>query len=598
MLKVGIIDSGVTLSGIDIPVDRITGVHFYKDEYGCVQSNIDIKDLLGHGTACLATILQYNTDVHFYIVKIFDERWVSDEDILVAAIAECIARQVDIINVSLGIESDQISGPLFHICHEAYSCNIPIIAAGRLDDKICQPACHPEVIGVGSMDMAAPVELVYLENAAVSFYTKGEITFNKQLYFGTSFACAKITGEMLLLMNCLPGYKVSDLKAALIDKAYRARPSYPFKLQYNINFPEDGIPEHFRKKYFDPFSRFLFAKKVLILPLGDADMKSVFTAGPITSGPLQYLYWEHTYYANQIPALIPPDELCNEFDTIALGRLSSLLTFYNCRPIYQQLKLLLKKGKHFIVYEEADYNIIANLKAEANASGEVFLSLLSKEYLDDFRHFDYVPPLKIPVLMVIGAGPHEMLSLQACIRQQFVEMDYDVAYVAPVMQGELTGAVFSYPVQKGRDLYHTEVETGVFLQRMLKAIQFYLNPDFILTGLPDSVVANAAGEEHRPFTASLEFLKGIQPDAFIIGVHENAQTEAVLNNYYTAIGLTGTRKCCFLLIGNRENDALKYLYDFLGSFGIVLFYGKDESSPELERVVRSFFSLQSTHEVV
>ncbi|WP_143306392.1 S8 family serine peptidase [Chitinophaga vietnamensis] len=589
MLKVGIIDSGVNQSGIKIPSDRITGVHFYKDENGQIISDEDINDLLGHGTACVATIWQYSNNIQFYMLRIFDEQWKADPDILVAAIAECISQQVDIINVSLGIESDQISAPLYEICRQAYNRHIPIIAAGRLDDKICFPACHPEVIGVGCLDLSAAVELVYMEHAAIDFYTKGEITFNGQLYFGTSFSCAKVTGEMVILMDRLPTRNVNHLKAALASKASQAAFRYPLKLPCAVHAPGYERKEQVIEKYFAPLLRYDFAQRVLVMPLYDEGMKAVFAAGVKACRGLIYQYWQHSYFANEVPSLIPPPELCATFDTIALGRLSSLLTAYNSGPVYQQIKLLLKKGKHFIVYDEADYGLLLELKAETKTPVQIALSLLRKEDLDDFRCFDDIQPLEIPVVATVGTSSGEIVSLQASLYRQLNNEGYDVAYIAPVAQGELLGADFSYSVNDAH-LSDNDIETGKSLQWILKAVQHCRRPDLILTGLPGAVVpTDAPGGSSL---AGLSFLKGIQPDALLIYVTEEVPVERIWSNYHTAIGLSGIRRCCFLLAGTEGNHRLAALYDLLTPFGIVLFQDTSGMYPGLEKVIRSFFSLQ------
>ncbi|QJB32207.1 S8 family serine peptidase [Chitinophaga oryzae] len=576
MLKVGIIDSGASLPNLRLTPERASGVHLFRNDAGDIVSTDDINDRLGHGTACMSAILRDNPDVSFYVVKIFDREWTADPEVLVAALQYCIDQQVDIINVSLGIQQNVPGAGLTAVCREAGRRNIPIVAAGRLDDKICFPACLPEVIGVGCIDSSAPVELVYIEQASVAFYMKGMVILDTLVYFGTSFACAKVTAEILLLMKEMFRPSCGELKTALIDRALRVQPSYPFRLDL-YHTPPESIP--LKERCLNPVAAYPFAEHVLVLPLADQTLKALFADAPVTTGRLRFHYREHAHYAEDVPSILPPEEYYAAFDTVVLGRLRSLLTFYNCRPVYQQLRVLLKKNKHFIVYDEGDYNILRKLKAECDSASTVCLSGYAQQCNDILQYCNDLPPLHTPVLSVVGTKVTDALPVQVRLNTYLASRGYETACVSPVKEGELTGAVFSCDMDNAFSL------SDAALQRLLRAVQTCTAPDLILTGLPGALLPVMTPDD--TWTARAGFMRATQPDAVIIVVSEDVPLENIMNNYYAIKGITGTQRYCFLLPDEPDRAVLAQQ---LKPFGTVLFAGNNTIPDGMEKVLKGFFS--------
>lgn len=116
----------------------------------------------GHATAVAGVIAAYphdnkgvlgiNSNAEMISVDVMDDSEQSDVVCLIDAINVCIREDVDIINISLGINYDD--DQLHSIIKKAYNKGIVIVAAigNEYDEDILYPAVYDEVISVGSAD--------------------------------------------------------------------------------------------------------------------------------------------------------------------------------------------------------------------------------------------------------------------------------------------------------------------------------------------------------------------------------------------------------------------------------------------------------------
>jgi hypothetical protein len=89
-LRIAVIDSGVNPSH----------PHIARVDGGYPEN--DFLDRLGHGTAVMAAIQEKAPDAEYYAVRVFERELRTNIDRLVAAIEWCVAKEMDVINLSLG----------------------------------------------------------------------------------------------------------------------------------------------------------------------------------------------------------------------------------------------------------------------------------------------------------------------------------------------------------------------------------------------------------------------------------------------------------------------------------------------------------------
>lgn len=168
-VKVCIIDSGIDYSSnIDV-CDSFNFVEAYSEK------NPIFSDLSGHGTAVagiLASDSTKNDDVYefdnkylkkltsekingvnpyvkLYSAEVLDENNVTTVEQMIKGIEWAIERDVNIINISCGLEKD--SKKLYEAIKKAYNKGILIIAAAGDGETIQYPAKYEEVMAVGAV---------------------------------------------------------------------------------------------------------------------------------------------------------------------------------------------------------------------------------------------------------------------------------------------------------------------------------------------------------------------------------------------------------------------------------------------------------------
>jgi subtilisin family serine protease len=215
MLKVGVIDTGVNVDQLEIDSSRVKGIHLFKDtSTGEIQAGYDLHDDLLHGTVCLHILHSCGADIEFFVVKIFDTVAQASVDILVRAIEECIAQNVNVINISLGIQTEKMPFTLQKACDKARSRGILIVAAAHNNSLISYPAHSPSVIGVGHLLLEKDSQIVHFRDYPIDFFLTGMHFFRGSIFSGSSFACPKLTGIVLKLLADSAGRVNGDIKEA------------------------------------------------------------------------------------------------------------------------------------------------------------------------------------------------------------------------------------------------------------------------------------------------------------------------------------------------------------------------------------------------
>ena len=138
-MKIAIVDSGIDKQHKRLKNCKISGVFidFRHKEGEQYELNESFNDELGHGTAIAGIIHKLIPEAELIGVKIFNEQPSVNERIIHRAIGWCIENKVDIINLSLGIETTNPNEELFKACERAYNENsqslLPLITIFNLN---------------------------------------------------------------------------------------------------------------------------------------------------------------------------------------------------------------------------------------------------------------------------------------------------------------------------------------------------------------------------------------------------------------------------------------------------------------------------------
>lgn len=224
-VKIAVIDSGISKhKELDIQggISYVPNTTYYNDEYG-------------HGTH-LAGIIAANNDKNgvvgiapeasIYAVKVLDDKGNGSLSDLISGIDWAIGNNMDIINLSLGIDYHSII--LEEIVNTAYDQGILLVAAAGnsgtgdiLEDTVKYPARYDSVIAVSSVNnnferdgFSATGNTVEVCAPGVNIYS----TYKKNKYrymTGTSMAAAYVSGNLALIKEKYPNFSNTELREVL-----------------------------------------------------------------------------------------------------------------------------------------------------------------------------------------------------------------------------------------------------------------------------------------------------------------------------------------------------------------------------------------------
>lgn len=227
-IKVAVIDTGIDLSHPDL-IGNIAG------DINVINSSKSGKDDNGHGTHVAGTIGALNNAigvvggapaVSLYAVKALDRKgsgWLSD---IIEGIEWCISEDIDVINLSLGASSGNLS---FHnAIISAYKAGIVIVAAagnnGEYGGAIDYPAKYAETIAVSAMDSNNDVAYFSSHGPQVDLIAPGVNIFSTvkgssyDYYNGTSMATPHVVAAAALVMSTVEGVDGVWSPDEVIDK--------------------------------------------------------------------------------------------------------------------------------------------------------------------------------------------------------------------------------------------------------------------------------------------------------------------------------------------------------------------------------------------
>ncbi|MCI8625437.1 MAG: S8 family serine peptidase [Lachnospiraceae bacterium] len=227
-VKVAVLDSGVDETD-DIPVAKRKNFVPGEEEVFC-----SFDDPVGHGTAIAGIISSAGTEsgyqgvnpnVEIYSGKIFEFALTAPISRVVEAIHWAIEEDVDVINLSFGLQTD--SEVLRYAIQEASEAGIIIVAAAGNKGVVEYPANYPEVIAVGSVDSMAEIAEKSATGENLELLAPGELVASISHFggigveSGTSLAAPHVTGAVSVLLQKNPLASVDLIRYILQKSANR-----------------------------------------------------------------------------------------------------------------------------------------------------------------------------------------------------------------------------------------------------------------------------------------------------------------------------------------------------------------------------------------
>lgn len=216
-MTVGVVDSGIDYNHEMLKNKVIDGYNFSNDG----NPSDDIFDYNYHGTSVSSLICGEYIDYRRYgvapnskvvVAKCMNTRGQGTLSAITNAINYCVAQNVDVINCSIGCQTNSLD--MENAVRNAVAKGIPVIVAsgneGHGDTEgiireISYPAAYDDSICVGAINKDFNVTAFSNSNEFVDFIAPGSEILaaypNNQyaLVEGTSFAAPLISGSLLLL---------------------------------------------------------------------------------------------------------------------------------------------------------------------------------------------------------------------------------------------------------------------------------------------------------------------------------------------------------------------------------------------------------------
>lgn len=195
-VRVAVIDSGV--NPVHPHIKGVAGGMGYGPDG---RMSADFLDYVGHGTAVTAVIREKAPLAQVYAVKVFQRKLETTVEALVGAIHWSVARDMAIINLSLGTANPAHEPKLAEAINEAIGAGVTIVAAAPEPDVRWLPGALPGVVAV-SLDWTMPrgeCRLQVADDGAVRAWACGyprpipDVSPEDNLK-GVSFAVANVTG--------------------------------------------------------------------------------------------------------------------------------------------------------------------------------------------------------------------------------------------------------------------------------------------------------------------------------------------------------------------------------------------------------------------
>lgn len=478
-----IIDSGLNRGHLSVNVTNCDGIHLFY-ENNVIKEDLDISDMVGHGTAVYHIIREKNPDAKILVVKIFNDDDV-DADLLIDTLMyihdnyEC-----KVINMSQGVTYCSRLNDMQNICEKLYQRGTIIVAAFANSGAMSYPAALKHVIGVdNSLSCKHIYEYEYVEDSPINLRASAVTqklpwlgNENKRVS-GTSFACPHIASNILKLLNngqC----EYHEIECYLNSNAKKRYPSEhrgsykrdrEFCIEKAITFPFNK-EIHSIIRYSD----------LLIFDVIDVyDSKYLGNCGKSTS-QLLHIDLQKDYVVKNIDTI----EWRDDFDTIILGHLRELKELLGKDILKDIINKCIQYGKNIYSFDD----ISEYIKETNNIKIKVYTPKIEKCCIPDNR-FGKLYKISTPILCIVGTSSKQgKYTTQLFLRKRFLETGYNVGQLGTEPTSELFGMDEVYPMGYGSTSTLIGLEEVIVINQLLHNIELK-NKDIIIMGSQSQTIA-------------------------------------------------------------------------------------------------------------
>lgn len=544
-----IIDSGFNIQEGTL-VDGIS----IENQNGEFVIGNNLSDQVGHGTIIHTVICKKIKSEKVFCIKLANgQQGENDINSLLLAL-EYVKKNISckIINISLGIKTDENLKALYNICAELASLGIVIVAA--FDNEGCHsfPAAFDCVIGVDSKsDISNIVEIDYVEGSPINVFAKGNIQRLKMndnsilLVGGASIACAYATsmlGEITEKIN---------LESALSYLKKKAR--YIYSTQYK-NKRNNKLPFKIQKAIVFPFVKeshaFLrFADLLSFDIVAYYDVKRSGKVGRKLS----------SYYEGVSDDEIIMDVESIDFagiDTLILGHLDELI--YATKRNYREE--LINKAIQFGVNIYSYDPITQYEERILKSSSSFFCPMLTQEDIPQ-NSFGKLYKISCPVVGIFGTSSKQgKFSLQLALKREFEKRNYRIGAIGTEPHSLLFGcdAVFPMGYNSTVSLHNNEIV--LYLNNEIHKLSFEERELVIVASQAQTIPYYCNNLLEFP-PMQYQFALGINPDAIVLCFNYYDEIDYIRNTIYTLTGLVDSTVVALVMY------PITYASDWNGVYG-------------------------------
>ncbi len=564
-MRIGVIDSGIDISHQRMKQCKISGVSISKN--GDFYYDNNFFDNLGHGTGIASIIHKMAPDAELVAIRVFHTILVCTEDIIIEAINWCCINNIDIINMSLGIFTKNPKKELYEVCKTAINKGIIIVAAGGDNPgSECYPAFFPEVFGVCSGNIKDRYQFGKLINEPIEFIARGNMqriaSINGNFTFadGSSYACAYFSGivanqikleteklSVIELKNKLLQLATPDVK---LLKPNNQEKELPLIIQKDL----DSIG----RKLLNNSSKYAWIGKLALFPASEKEIKAIINFREIC----EFSITKFLDYPKTINIIDPgievqdwmlSDSELKEFDTLVVGYFYENPFQGNVNFGFELIKKAISANKNLYFFDATLKDIIQRQYISTDYTGYIYCPVVDWEMYEEIKSFRY-QPMQTPVLSLIGTSSKQgKFTVQLKLKEILVKEGYNIAHISTEPQGELLGAVFSFPMGYNPTVQFPQGKWPPFLRSLNKAIEYHIRPDLILSGIQSWTIPTIITEESENTFRSLYYLIGLNPDAVICSINPNDPIKRIRQNV-AALRLVSKAKVLLYAISPIETN--------------------------------------------
>lgn len=570
IVRIAIVDSGIDADHKRLENCDCSGISLRCDGENELTITDEYGDSLGHGTACASIIHKVDPQAEIVAVKIFHRELSAKEGLLCEGIRWCLGNDIDIINLSLGIQMDSPSQELLGLLEEAFEKNIVIVSAAHNDlRQECYPAHFHTVFGVTWGKVDHHRSYGYLPNSPIEFIAKGTIQRvawkdgGYSILSGTSMACAYFTGITAGVLRQNPLMSVGELRSHLIENADANIRQLQLGSNVQGTFPRiiSGDLDEVGQRLFRRAEKMDWLGDLAVFPASEKEM-SGFVEFPdyCTQKIAKYIDYPRNMkmpHKNgrgksasiKIYDKMPDVEDCGDFDTMVLGYFYDQLFEANIRFGNDLLAVCMKAQKNLYVYDPRLKAHIECLNGDAEPLFRMYMPEVSGRLHDRVMQFCHLPKVRVPVMAVIGTSNRQgKFTAQLRLKDILEREGYAVGHVSTEPQGELFGADFSFPYGYNGTVSIGREKWSMFLRTLLKGVQEYNDPHIILTGTQGMTVPRIRNQAPLGNECdSLEFMYGVQPDTLVCAINPQDSIELVVNVCQAARIFCGAEPLFFIM---------------------------------------------------